>query len=505
MKVKDTTNFENRKARIESRLAPQWQPTTEIPVLSGANCNYEIAQRTNAVFCGGIGLIHEVVRSVGLASSVDRRLDLLRSHRPYHESDHVLNMAYNIMTGGTCLEDIERLRNDESYLDILGTRRIPDPTTAGDFLRRFRDQDVIHLMEGINEARVNVWKTMPRSARKIALIDVDGTHAPTNGEKKEGIDINYKGEWGYSPLVVSLANTQEVLSIKNRSGNEVSHSDAVAYMDRAVDLVRAGGFRRCRLRGDTAFSLTTNFDRWDSDGVEFVFGMDAHPALRDRAENIAKSSWRRLHRRKVAISENPTRSRRPNFKQEVVKERGFKSYALEYEDIAEIPYQPSKCQGSYRLIVLRKTISVQEGQLRLYDEVRYFFYITNVLKAQLGTADVVRESNARCHQENVIEQLKNGVAAMRLPSHDLSSNWAYMVIAALAWNLKAWLAILTVDPRSAQEIARMEFRRFVRSVILLPCQVVRSGRRTILRILSYSNWIPFIVDAMTHFKRLRLT
>jgi hypothetical protein len=57
----------------------------------------------------------------------------------------------------------------------------------------------------------------------MARIDMDGTLVTTGGACKAGIDINYKGEWGYHPLVVSLANTGEALSLVNRSGNRPSH------------------------------------------------------------------------------------------------------------------------------------------------------------------------------------------------------------------------------------------------------------------------------------------
>lgn len=119
----------------------------------------------------------------------------------------MLNLAYNVLAGGTRLEDLERLRTNAGYLDTLGCRRIPDPTTAGDFLRRFAAADVLDLMTGINDTRVRVWKKLARRERTLALVDADGTLAPTTGECKQGMDISYKGTWGYAPLIVSLANT----------------------------------------------------------------------------------------------------------------------------------------------------------------------------------------------------------------------------------------------------------------------------------------------------------
>ena len=107
--------------------------------------------------------MHRLVPGLGLAAAIDRRLQLLKIHRPYHESDHVLSLAYNILAGGTCIEDLERLREDEGFLDALGADRMPDPTTAGDFCRRFGEPQVRALMEAFNEGKRCVNPGSPSS------------------------------------------------------------------------------------------------------------------------------------------------------------------------------------------------------------------------------------------------------------------------------------------------------------------------------------------------------
>ncbi len=501
MNARDEVVLEERRVRIEARLDPRWQEVMAEPMLAGTNLRYAMAARVQAIPCGGIGLMHELVRSLGLAQSIDQHVHVFKKHFPYHESDHVLNLAYNILAGGTRLEDLERLRSNEGYLDTLGCRRIPDPTTAGDFLRRFEDAQVMDLMSALNATRVRVWKKLSRKERRLALIDVDGTLAPTTGECKEGIDISYKGTWGYAPLIVSLANTQEVLFTKNRSGNQPSHSGAVEYLDAAIALVRTGGFKRVRLRGDTDFSLTHHFDRWTDDDVEFVFGIDAHPAFVARAQALPEAAWRPLRR---ATSESAgARHRAGNVKEQLIAKRGYTNLVLQEEHVAEIAYTPTHSRGTYRMIILRKTIHGEQHQQYLFTEVRYFFYVTNVAKKTLRAAQVVGEANARCHQENIIEQLKNGVQALRMPSDGLVSNWVYLVIASLAWNLKAWLAICLPSKDRGRELRRMEYRRFLHSVMLLPCQVVRTGRRLVLRILTYSVWAQVLLDGVPYLRQRR--
>ena len=232
-----------RKRRIEKRL-DKTRFGRECPVISASNIHYEIADRTQAISAGGIGMIHQVVKALELDTAINQHLNLLKIYMPYSESDHVLNIAYNLLAGGTCLEHLELRRNDEVYLNALGAQRIPDPTTAGDFCRRFDWWSIYRLMEVFNETRLQVWQQQPDSFFDEAFIDADGTMVETCGECKEGMDINHKGQWGYHPLLISLANTMEPLYIVNRSGNRPSHEKAAGYLDRAISLCRRAGFRK---------------------------------------------------------------------------------------------------------------------------------------------------------------------------------------------------------------------------------------------------------------------
>ena len=197
-----------RKRRIMARLdKTKFGP--ECPVISASNIHYELADRTQGISAGGIGMIHQMVKRLNLDDAINRRLGLFKIYAPYTESDHVLNIAYNILAGGTCLEHLELLRNNEVYLNALGAQRIPDPTTAGDFCRRFETLHIVSLMETFNHARVKVWQQQPASFFEEAIIEADGTMVETYGECKVGMEINYEGQWGYHPLLISLANKGE--------------------------------------------------------------------------------------------------------------------------------------------------------------------------------------------------------------------------------------------------------------------------------------------------------
>ena len=463
---------------------------------------YDVAERARGMMAGGIGAMLMLARRVGLVREIDRRLHLLKVHLPYHESDHVLNVAFNVLAGGRCIEDLELLRQDEVYLDALGAQRIPDPTTAGDFCRRFGEHHVEVLLDVVNDCRLRVWAQQPREFFAEAVIDADGTLAPTLGECKEGADFAYTGEYGYHPLVISLANTQEPLFLVNRSGNRPSHEGAATRLDQAVALCRRAGFRKALLRGDTDFSQTRHLDRWDDDGVRFLFGIGRNQALFARTAEIPESDWRTLARPpKYEVATEP-RQRPENVKERVVRERGFESKRTEGEQVASFEYQPVACSRPYRIVVLRKNLTISRGEHALIDDLMLFFFITNDRKT--SAADLVLQANARCNQENLNAQLKSGVGALEMPVGDLVANWAYMVMASLAWTLKAWFALLLPargpwadrhrDERD--RVLRMEFRSFLRAFMLVPVQVVRTGHRVIYRLLGWNPWQHVLLRAV---------
>jgi hypothetical protein len=485
----------NSKRRIERRLDKHDLRGMEQPMFTASNIHYEIADRTRAFSHGGIGAIHVLARQLGLIDAIDERLHLLKIHLPFHESDHVLNFAYNALCEGTCLQDIELRRNDEVYLDALGARRIPDPTTAGDFCRRFTESDIRTLLNVFHDTRIRVWATQPDPFLDCAIIDMDGTLVPTKGCCKQGVDIAYDGTWGYHPLALTLANTGEVLSIVNRSGSRPSHEGAAEEADHCMAVCFRGGFRCVLLRGDTDFSQTTHLDRWDADGrIGFVFGYDAMPNLKHLAEDLAADAWSKLERPGRPEPKSGQRRQRPaNAKDAIVRQREYKTLRLQSEEVAEFSYRPVACRKDYRMVVVRKNISQEKGETRLLDEIRYFFYITNDWEST--TAEIVFAANDRCDQENVLSQLHSGCHALRAPVDDLLSNWAYMVMTALAWNLKAWWALqLPVAGGRHQEsqrqekqwVLRLEFKAFVQAFVRLPCQLVRTGRRLVYRILAWN-------------------
>lgn len=483
---------ERRQRNLKQRLAHKAFKAPKEPLLSALPIDYELAERTRVLPYGGLGVFHRMATRLKLPETINQHVKVLKRHLPYFESDHILSLCYNYLTGGKTLEDLKRLRENEVYLDALDLERVPAPSTAGDFLRRFDEAAILALQQALNQIRFQVWRRQGAAFRPLAVIDVDGTFTETEAQCKEGIDYSgHKHAWGYAPLLVSLAQTREPLFVVNRPGSAVSHLGAAPWMDRALDLVEPV-FDRLWLRGDTDFSLTENFDQWHARGAQFIFGYDAMGPLVARAQALPEAAWSTLERPPSYTVKTTPRSKINNVKQEIVYERAYKKITLVGEEVAWFAYRPGKCKRAYRLVVLRKRERITRRAEVLEERYRYLFYITN--DEQQSAQHLVLFIDGRCNQENLIEQLKNGVPAFHAPSNTLESNWVAMVIAALAWSLKAWYGLLITEPGLGQDIVRMEFKQFLGRFICIPCQIVRQGRRLIYRI------VDFTLDTLTFLR-----
>ena len=478
------------RRKIKRRLQRKGRLDTAGAVLGRESVRYDVAERTRAVAAGGLGVATQLVSRLGLDAAINDNVHVLKRRVRYHESDHVLTIAYNLLAGGTCLEDVESLRTDAVALDALGASRIPDPTTLGDFCRRFTEDDIVSLMDVINEIRRKVWAQQPDEFFNEATIEADGTVVPVDGKCTEGTAMTYKGIIGYQPLLVSLAETDEPLFLVNRPGNVNSCLGATSWYDTAIRLCRLAGFRKITLRGDTAFSQTSELDRWTEDRIRVVLGFRACQQVIDKAYE-EPGAWQRLNRPARYVVTTEPRAKQPDYREALVKDNGYLNLRLRSEEIKEIRHSPAAARGEYRVIVLRKNVTQERGEKALVDDVRYFAYITN--DWETPAADLVCHANKRCAQEKLIETLKNQVHALRMPVGSLLSNWAYNVMGCLAYSISRWLRMLLPEtgrwaPRHRQEkqaVLKLSFRSFLNRVIFIPAQIVKGARRVTYRLLAW--------------------
>lgn len=231
MNINLRKKLQQRKRRLMSRIDKSKIPST--PAIQTPSHELQLADRTQAISAGGLYLITQMIKTLDLRYHINSGVSIFKVYAPYDEADHVLNIALNLLAGGTCQDHFEIRRTDEAYLNALRAQRIPDPTTVGDFCRRFDEMKILMLMQAINKARLQVWKLQPEEFFERAIIEV----------------------------------------------------------------CRAAGFKEIFLRGYADFALTTEFDRLDDEGVKFIFGYDPKPNLLDIAESPENDDWKPLRRR----------------------------------------------------------------------------------------------------------------------------------------------------------------------------------------------------------------
>jgi hypothetical protein len=450
-------------------------------------------ERGEATAYGGLALAAGVVRSLGVHRELDRALDLLQSHRPFTESDHVLTHVYNLFVGGTCIEDIAYLQASEPVRRMLGAARIPDPTTAGDFLRRFDAGALEALDSAIDVGQEAVWKRRyGRKKAERAIVDLDSHVHPVYGDQKEGADFSYKGPLAYHPLVISLAETQECLRLINRPGNTPSAEGVERHLTELFPMLLRR-FRQVVVRGDSAFCNQKVFDTCEAHGQCFAVVSPAQQNFEALAEALPEATWKpyRGPGQRARRTSPPARrrKRRPNLRRRLARARGKRDLRLERQWIAEIPYRPERSRSTYRLVIRRQRIE-EHLQGELFELWRYRYVLTN-LPRSTSTRDVVDLTYQRCDQENVIEQLQHGIAGMRMPTGGLLSNAAFLTCARLAHNLKAWLAQLAL-PR---ETMRWEWKRFRHAFVYVAARVLRQSRQIHVRLAMSHRMAPTILLA----------
>ena len=486
----------NSGTSVDSEELP-W-PETKGRVMRHPLLHLESDPRGEMTHYGGLVLAQQFVRRFGVAKRLDGALRLFKRHAPYHESDHVLALAYTLYVDGTCLEDQSALQGSEAVRRLVGACRIPDPTTAGDFLRRFKTaQDVEQLSGVIDEVQEAVWSKLARRVRRrrkkgeFALVDLDGHIKPLYGVQKEGADFSYDGRWSYQPLVVSLGGSGECLKVVNQPGSSRS-SDAAAKAVREVLPQVRRHFLNALVRGDTDFDRSDIFKAVMAKKAYFAIGGRLYPNRAALAEAISEENWKpfvpRSNREKRS---GPSRQvRTANYRQKKAFDRGFRTLRTVKQWVSEIAYQPHGLDSACRMIVRRILIEERDGQGALFEHFRYRLVLTNLPRSYTPW-QVVDLTYQRCDQENVIEQFGAGIAGWRMPVAEFMGNSAWLEIARLAWNLGKWIAQIALPG----EVVRWEWKRFRRHFVYIAAKVLKEGRSLVVRLAGSHRYLPDILTA----------
>ncbi len=305
-------------------------PETSGRVFRLPKTDIEIDQRSEVTPYGGLSLFGAFVRRSQIAERLDDAVQLFKVHLPYHESDHILAIAANLFVGGTCLEDQTNLQRSEA-VPHARCGSDPDPTTAGDFLRRFEGSDLASLRRAHDALGARVGRAVQRRRGKLPLVtvDLDGHYKLLYGVQKEGADFNYKSQWSYHPLVASLAETGEYLAIRNRPGNVRSSEDAAQVMDAVLPQLKERG-ARLLVRGDSDFDRQDLRDMCKKHGAYIAIVGRAHTGRPEIAKAIPEQAYRPFRPRAWRAVEERVRkqgfrarARKPNRRRNRARERNY--------------------------------------------------------------------------------------------------------------------------------------------------------------------------------------
>jgi len=315
-------------------------------------------------------------------------------------------------------------------------------------------------------------------------VDIDTHGKKLYGAQKQGGDFSHSGTWSYRPLVLTLAGVGECLAIRLRPGN-TKDPVGVAEVIRELAPRLQESFVQVLFRGDSAFDDSGVREACEETGSYYAFvgrSFDDRPGL---AESIPRREWRgfetRAQRVQVERSRKEgyrSRRKKKNLRRKRARERGYKDLRLQRQSLAECPLvMGKKAVENGRLVIRRQRIEVWKEQRRLFPETRYRYVSTNLPPRTWPAWKVVDMTYLRCDQENIIEQMKNGLAIWRMPVAEEHGNAAWLEIGRLAWNLGKWISQMALP----EEVVRWEWKRFRQAFVTVPARIIKTGRQIFIR------------------------
>lgn len=481
-------------------------PEAGARVLRLKKVHLKVDERSTVTPYGGLALAAALVRGFDIGRVIDQHLHLLKLHLPFSESDHVLAQAFSLYVGGTCIEDMANLQHDEGVRRMLGACRLPDPTTAGDFLRRFdrykAPEALNQLRAAVDETQELVWSNLRRKLGRrrpklaMATIDMDGTIKAVYGVQKEGADFSYNGKFSLHPLLISMAETGECLAVRNRPGNMRSSEGAAEALESVLPRVLVH-FQKVLVRGDSDFDRKDIRDVVEQAGAYFAFVARETGSRPVMAESLPEEAWQpfltRAARASQAHASEPDfvpRRRKRNRRRMCARQRGYKDILLTKQWVAEVPWTPRDGDTPYRLVLRRQLIEERAGERFLFARYRYCYVLTN-LPSDVTAEEVIDATYQRCDQENIIEQMGSGLAAWRMPVAEFDGNCAWLEIARLAWNIAKWVAQLALPA----ETLRWEWKRFRQAFVYLAATVTKIARQTWITFNRAHRFAPMVLRA----------
>lgn len=428
----------------------------------------------------GIAPVRNLMSKLDVASTIDSDVSVLKRHKPYFESDHVLSFVYNFLTGGQTINDIERLQEAQGFLRILGTESVPDPTTAGDFLVRFQEKDIDDFQGALDTMQDTAFSFLDKKRKERATIEQDSSIHKIYGEKKEGADYAYENTYSYVAQYVTLAETGDVLHQDLREGNCYATQGLSKILPGIIERV-SKHFKHLRYRGDSASYDKDIVKPCEQRGVEFYISAKQTAKLMGTVQSIEEREWKCFRTMKLEPATGGKsvrkRKKRKNHKRAVNNRRKPHRNRRGKIQIASFQYQPTGWDKPYRFIAKRTEVVDEHGQQYLEEGLcKYIYHIVVTNDTEASDTRAMHIAQGRSNQENLIKDFKYGLGLSHVPTGFFLANRIYFKIAALAWNIKTW----TLNLLDIGDGAALRFKRFLYLWIHHACIVSKTGRNTVV-------------------------
>ena len=389
---------------------------------------------------GGLILIEELIHRLRVKETINETVSVKKRQRGYQESDHILALVYNLIGGGSCLDDLNMLREDAEIKTVIQQEAIPHATTAGDFLRAFhlghikqlekasrRIQETVHSQEDLSEL----------------TLDIDSALFEQYSSKKQGSCRGYNGETGYHPQFGFRADTGEWVYGRLQRGGAYTSADAEKLLAACLKRVPQS-VKRVKTRSDSG---------WYKEGyLEACEGCTTHEVI-------------------YTITADQTKP----LLEKVAEIRGWipmSAAAEETREVAEFWYQGATWKKERRFIVKREPrFPGKEKQLQLFPAERYRYYVFVTNSEEAAIAGLMEFHGGRGNAENYIKEVLYGFDLEQLPSERFHANWVYLLIGQLAYNLVVWLKQYGLPQKYVSSRVKLIRHRF----LYLAGRVVRSG------------------------------
>jgi hypothetical protein len=408
----------------------------------------------------GLVLLQEFAQQLQVAQTLDEQLQVKSRERGYSEAEAVLAMVYNLVSGGTCLSDLEVLRGDAGTQQLLGVESLLAPTTAGEFLRKFDMGDIADLCRVNRLLQERVHQQSAVQGIRTCTIDLDSSIYEQASTKKQGSTKAYNGEIGYHPLLAFWDEVGELLFSHLRRGNAHTCRKVLWFLEETLKRVPLG--LALKLRADSGFYSRAVVEFCEQRNIVFAITADQTAPLLAQIGALAESAWQDLEKYGVA-------------------------------QVAQLHYRPSGWSHGYRYVVKRELRQNKQGELCF----AYHVLVTNATCA--NPAEVLAWHVAHANMENRIKEHKSGFGLEKMPTHSFHANWAYLLIGQLAYNLVAWFKRLVLPER----YHRATIETIRHHLLKLAGKVVRTGRQCYLILCDqyrYQEVWQFALQRLTALK-----